>query len=89
MDLPSTLSIVPLYAAVLGLLFLVVTMRAGFYPLSSKIFIGDGGNDEMLRRIRGQGNFVETVPITLILLTMMELSGTSDTWLHSLAPCLW
>lgn len=90
MDMPtvSLLSVTPLYAALLGLLFLPFTMRAGFYRAKSKIFIGDGGDPEMLRRIRGQGNFIETVPLALILLIVMELSGAGHNWLNALGALL-
>ena len=90
MELPaiSLLTVTPLYAALLGLLFIPFTIRAGLYRVKSEIFIGDGGDPEMLRRIRGQGNFVETVPIALILLIVMELSGAGGTWLNALGALL-
>jgi uncharacterized membrane protein YecN with MAPEG domain len=90
MELPaiSLLSVTPLYAALLGLLFIPFTMRAGLYRVKSKIFIGDGGDPEMLRRIRGQGNFVETVPLALILLIVMELSGAGHNWMNVLGALL-
>jgi uncharacterized membrane protein YecN with MAPEG domain len=34
--------------------------------------------------MRGQGNFIETVPMALFLLVVMEVLGASDIWLHSL-----
>jgi uncharacterized membrane protein YecN with MAPEG domain len=90
MEMPvlSLLSVVPLYTALLGLIFIVFTLRVGIYRGKSNILIGDGGDDELLRRIRGQGNFVETVPIALILLLVMELTGAGDTWLHALGALL-
>ena len=90
MDMPvaSLLSVTPLYAALLGLLFIPITVRAGFYRGKAKIFIGDGGDPELLRRIRGQGNFIETVPIALILLVVMELAGAGGNWLNALGGLL-
>jgi uncharacterized membrane protein YecN with MAPEG domain len=90
MELPaiSLLSVTPVYAALLGLLFIPFTARAGFYRVQSKIFIGDGDDPELLRRIRGQGNFIETVPIALILLIVMELSGAGSSWLNALGALL-
>ena len=41
-----------------------------------------------LRRVRGQANFIESVPIALFLLITMELLGASDTWLHVLGLAL-
>lgn len=82
------LSITPLYAAIFGLLFIPFTLRVGLYRVKNTINLGDGGDPELLRRIRGQGNFIETVPIALILLIVMELSGASSIWLHSLGALL-
>jgi len=63
-------------------------MRVGLYRIKSKINIGTGDDPEMLRRMRGQANFVETVPIALLLLVAMESLGASGTWLHSLGLML-
>lgn len=88
MELPALLSITPLYVALLGLFFLPITLRVGAYRLSSKVLIGDGGDPELIRRMRGQANFVETVPLAVIMLVLMELSGASGTWLHALSASL-
>ena len=88
MELPSLLSVTPIYIATLGLVFIALTMRAGIYRGKTKIFIGDGNDPEMLRRMRGQANFVETVPIALFLFITMEILGASDMWLHALGLSL-
>ncbi len=88
MNLPSLLSVSPIYIALLGLMFIVMTMRVGLYRVKNKVDIGDGDDAELLRRIRGQGNFVETVPMALFLLVVMEVLGASDTWLHILGAAL-
>jgi len=82
------LSIIPIYIAVLGILFIPITMRAGLYRAKSNISIGTGDDPELLRRVRGQGNFVETVPIALLLLIVMELMGATNVWLHTLGGTL-
>jgi uncharacterized membrane protein YecN with MAPEG domain len=88
MELPAMLSITPIYVALLGLFFLPITLRVGSYRLSSKVLIGDGDDAELIRRMRGQGNFVETVPLAVLMLVLMELSGASGTWLHALCTTL-
>ena len=40
-----------------------------------KVSVGDGGHDQLLRRMRAQANFVESAPFFLILLAGIELSG--------------
>ena len=90
MEIPSLtlLSVTPLYTALLGLIFIPYTLRVGLYRVKNDILIGDGGDAELLRRIRGQGNFIETVPLALILLIVMELIGAGNNWLHSLGALL-
>jgi uncharacterized membrane protein YecN with MAPEG domain len=52
-----------------GLIFSIIQIRR-----DEHISLGDGGNKVLERRIRGHGNFIETVPISLFLLFLMEQS---------------
>lgn len=88
MDMQTAIMVTPIYIALSGLIFIPFTVRAGAYRAKSKIFIGTGDDPEMLRRIRGQANFVETVPIALLLLLTMELLGAAPTLLHILGSAL-
>ena len=83
-----TLSITPMYAAILGLLFIPFTAYVGGYRAKHGILLLDGGDKELSRRIRAQGNFVETVPLAVILIVLMEAGGASATWLHALGSVL-
>ena len=74
-----SLTISTLYAAILGLLFVPATVYVGFYRAQNKIVLLDGGDQELARRIRAQGNFIETVPLAVILLILMEYNGASAT----------
>lgn len=88
MESLSTPSVTPLYIAILGILFLIFTLRAGLYRAKTKISIGTGDDPEMARRIRSQANFIETVPMAIFLLITMEFLGASEVWLHSLCSLL-
>jgi len=88
MEQPLLLIITPIYIAILGLLFLPITMRVALYRIKSKISLGTGDDPEMVRRMRGQANFIETVPMALFLLVAMELLGASHMWLHALGLTL-
>ena len=90
MELPSLslLSVTPIYLAILGLVFVPLTLRVGMFRFRNKVDIGDAGNDELLRMIRCQANFVETVPLAAIMLVAMELMGAGDAWLHALGATL-
>ena len=83
-----SLTISTLYAAILGLLFVPATAYVGFYRAQNKILLLDGGDQELARRIRAQGNFIETVPLAVILIILMEYNGAGATWLHSLGLIL-
>ncbi len=84
----AMLSVTPLYIALLGLLWVPFTLRVGLYRLKNEINLGDGGDAELLRRIRGQGNFTESVPLAVALLIVMELVGAPGVWLHTLGATL-
>ena len=90
MEMPAIalLSVTPIYIAILGLIFVPITLRVGAYRIKNQVNIGDGGDDELIRRIRGQANFTESVPLACILLVAMELMGAGDTWLHALGATL-
>ena len=44
--------------------------------------MGDGGNDELLLAIRRHGNFVEFVPLAVILMGLLEMNGLSALTIH-------
>ncbi len=90
MELPaiSLLSVTPIYIAILGLIFVPITLRVGLFRVNHKVDIGDGGDEDLLRLIRCQANFVETTPLAVALLVVMELMGAGDTWLHALGATL-
>lgn len=77
-----------LYAGALALVLLVLSIRVIQARGATKVFIGDGGNELMIRRMRGQANFVEYVPMILILLALLEYRGTAGWLLHALGATL-
>lgn len=77
-----------LYLAILGLMFIPFTLRVGAYRLRNKISLGDGGDKELHKRIRAQANFVETVPLAILLIAAMEFAGAGSAWLHTLGALL-
>ncbi len=71
------LRIVPFYAALLALLFMVLSVRVMRERGRARVAIGTGGNIALERRIRVHGNFAEYVPLALLLLAFMELRGSA------------
>ena len=63
------------FAAIFGILHVIFTLRVGGYRFRSKISLGDGGDKELRNRIRAHGNFIENVPIALLLLLLNDLNG--------------
>ena len=68
MILPTTLC----FAAAAVLVNFWLGMRCGQVRHSEKISIGDGGNEKLIRRMRAQANFVENVPLALILIWLVR-----------------
>lgn len=78
--MPATL----ITAGLLGLVFLALTVRVVARRASGKIMIGDGGDAQMLERIRAHANFTEHVPLALILMGGIEFAaGHHSPWLWS------
>ncbi|MFT5390453.1 MAG: putative membrane protein YecN with MAPEG domain [Gammaproteobacteria bacterium] len=81
--------ITTLYAGILGLLLMVLTARViKVVRIKGGVSRGDGGNPEFFEIIRGQGNFVEFVPITLVLIALTEASGNPSWLIHTLGAAL-
>lgn len=52
-------------------------------PVGTSLSIGDGGNVDLHERVRRHGNFVEWVPMILILMMLAEAQGAGPLWLHA------
>ncbi len=59
-------------AGLLGLLGVSLTLAVGRLRVQKKIFLGDGGDKEMLSAIRAHANFMEFVPLCLLLIYMVS-----------------
>ena len=59
-------------AALCGLIYLVLSYRVSQTRMAEKIAMGDGGNADLITRMRTQANFGEYVPIILILMGLIE-----------------
>lgn len=59
-------------AGLIGLLAAGLTINVGRMRNAKKIFIGDGGDKEMLAAIRAQGNLIELAPLCLLLIYLLH-----------------
>lgn len=71
-----------LYAALLGILIVILMAAVILLRRSLRIGLGDGGNRDLQRAIRVHGNAVECVPIFLVMLVTLEINRGSPTLLH-------
>jgi uncharacterized protein len=68
-------------AAAAAVINLWLGIRIGKLRQAEKIIHGDGGNALLTRRMRAQSNFIENVPLALILFALIELTGKGGQWL--------
>ncbi len=68
-------SIVGVCASLLGLIFLGLSYRVVSIRRVVKIGIGTGGNEPLRLAVRAHANFIEYVPIILILLFLLMRSA--------------
>ncbi len=69
-----------LFASLHALLLLALVVPIVRHRRRHRIGIGDGGDTLLQRRMRVQANFVEYVPMALLLLGLLELSGLAPLW---------
>ncbi len=82
------LNITPYYAAILALLFIILSIRTIKTRREHKVAIGDGGEKSILRASRVHANFSEYVPFTILLIAMLEMQSYSDWMIHGLCVAL-
>lgn len=82
-------AVTPLYAALCGILLIMLSLRVIRYRHARKVSLGDGGDESLRQAIRAQGNFTEYAPLALLLLFLLELSRQAPHWaLHLLGAAL-
>ncbi len=77
-----------LYASMLGLISLWLSHQCGSLRGKTGISVGDGGNVELLVAMRRHANFVEYVPLALILIALLEMQGVPTAAIHALGGSL-
>ena len=81
MTLPITASLTSL----LALLFVGLSARVIALRRRSGVSLGDGGNPDLQRAIRGQANCAEYAPLGAMLVLVAELQGLNAILLAALA----
>lgn len=83
-ELPITL----MYAGLLGLLYFVLSVGVIRLRWRDRVGIGAGDSKDLKVAIRVHANFAEYVPLQVLFLALMELSGASTLLLHALGGLL-
>ncbi len=82
------MKILPLYAALLAILFVYLSIRIIGIRRRLQIGLGHADNPELLRAIRVHANFAEYVPFALVLILLVELSAAHPWFVHALGCTL-
>jgi uncharacterized protein len=77
----QTMHLTLLFAGLCALMQCVLTALVIVRRVESGIGLMDGGDAVLVRRIRAHANFAETVPMTLLLMLLLELGGLAAIWL--------
>lgn len=77
-----------LYAGLLALLYVILSARVILVRRGERISVGDGGNSELLRRVRVHANFAEYAPMAIVLMGLAESSKADPRLLHGLGMAL-
>lgn len=85
---PMAVTHMPLYAALLALLYIYLSVRTIGLRRKLQVVLGPGDNPEMLRAMRVHANFAEYVPLALILIYLVEAQGTAAWLVHALGAAL-
>jgi uncharacterized protein len=83
-----TFHITSIYAAALGFMAILLSFHVIQLRAKTNISLLDGDNPTLRERIRRHGNFVEYVPLSLILMALAEAGGATSTWLHVIGGVL-
>jgi uncharacterized membrane protein YecN with MAPEG domain len=87
-DVCVTLTLTPIYAALVTLVFLTLSWRVIVYRRAAAISLGDTGDKNLIKRMRAQANCAEYAPLGLLLLLLVELSGAPASAVHMLGLTL-
>jgi uncharacterized membrane protein YecN with MAPEG domain len=83
-----TFYITSAYAAVLGLVAIILSFHVIRLRGKSGVSLLDGGNTALKEGMRRHGNFTEYVPFALILMGLAEAGGATPVWLHIIGGIL-
>ena len=85
MHLPS---ITAFYLGFLALLYAVLGLQVSRLRRGNRVLFGDGDNIKLRSAIRAHANFAEYVPIIVLMVALLEMSGMPALRVHLLMAAL-
>ncbi|MBX3650053.1 MAG: MAPEG family protein [Burkholderiales bacterium] len=82
------MTVTPLYAAILGLIFVALSLQTIRLRRRHRVALGDGDQAPLRRAMRVHANFAEYVPLALLLMFFVERGGGSALRIHVLGIAL-
>ena len=82
------LTIVPIFAAIFGLMLVYLSFLVIKQRRSAKVSLGDGDNPTLRKAIAVHNNFSQYVPFALLLIAFVELNHASAYLVHGLCASL-
>jgi uncharacterized protein len=79
----NMLQILALYGALLGLIFMALSVLTIRTRRAQQISLGTGDDETLQRRMRAHANFAEYVPLALILLAGTAIMGAHAWFIHA------
>ena len=77
------LEITSLYAVPMGGLMFILWLNVTKTRANQGVSIGDNNDPALLEKIRRHGNFIEWVPMVLLMMSIAELRGGNGMGLHA------
>ena len=81
-------AITGLYLAFLALLYAVLGLQVSRLRRGNRVLFGDGDNRQLRSAIRAHANFIEYVPIIVLMIALLEMSGAPAPRIHWLMGLL-
>ena len=71
-----------LYTSLITILAIFLAFKVGITRGKTNTLLGEGDSSELLQSIRSHGNLMESAPITLVLLLLLEMQSVAEWKLH-------
>lgn len=82
------MTITPIYAAILGAMFVALSLQTIRLRRRHRVALGDGDQAPLRRAMRVHANFAEYVPLALLLIYFAEHDGAETLLVHALGCTL-